>query len=115
MVVPANADVNKKLATSLVGLRMKVLGSWWDNSDSSGHQLHDGKIHFIDFEENENRIFQLQLDDVDEPDLYPMRYHAVLAYADECQAGGKKEVPKDGTFQHRKKHAQLEDAYNKRW
>ena len=26
----------------------------------------------------------LQLDDVDEPDLYPMRYDAVLKYADEC-------------------------------
>ena len=26
---------------------------------------------------------QLQLDDVDEPDLYPIRYDAVLKYADE--------------------------------
>ena len=27
----------------------------------------------------------------------------------------KKEVPNDGTAQHHKKHAQLEDAYNLRW
>ena len=27
----------------------------------------------------------------------------------------KKEVPKEGTAQHREKDAQLEDAYNKRW
>ena len=27
----------------------------------------------------------------------------------------KKEDPKTGTAQHRKKHAQLEDAYNARW
>ena len=27
----------------------------------------------------------------------------------------KKEVPKDGTAQHWKKHAQLKDAYNARW
>ena len=32
-----------------------------------------------------NRFFLLQLDDVDEPELYPMRYDAaVLDYADVC-------------------------------
>ena len=59
-------------------------GSWWHNSDSSGHQLHAGKIHSIDFQKSQNQNYwQLQLDDVDEPDLYPMRYDAVLKYADE--------------------------------
>ena len=53
MVVPANANVNIECATGLVvRLRMKVPGSWWDNNDSSGHQqLHDGKIHSINFEQ----------------------------------------------------------------
>ena len=89
VVVPANANanINKEWAIVLVGLRMKVSSlSWWDNnSDTSGslHQLHDGKIHSINFEENRNLIFQLQLDDVDEPDLHPMEYDAVRKYADE--------------------------------
>ena len=87
MAIPTNANVDKEWATSLVGLRMKVPGSWWDNSDSSGHQLHAGKIHSIDFQKSQNRnqtYWQLQLDNVDEPDLYPMRYDTVLKYADEC-------------------------------
>ena len=62
---------------------MKVPDSWWVHSGSSGNELHPGKIHSINFEQTKNRIFQLQLDDVDEPDLHPMRYDAVLAYADE--------------------------------
>ena len=92
MVIPTNAngnaDIDKEWATSLVGLRMKVSGSWWTNStgntSSSGIILHPGKIHSVDFQAHRNRFFLLQLDDVDEPELYPMRYDAVLAYADEC-------------------------------
>ena len=84
MVVPTNANVDKEWATTLVGLRMKVPGSWWDNTDSSGNHLHPGKIHSINFAQIENQNYwQLQLDDVDEPELYPMRYDAVVAYADE--------------------------------
>ena len=56
------------------------------DSCSSGIILHAGKIHCIDFEENKNRFFQLQLNDVNEPDLYPMRCDAALAYADERSA-----------------------------
>ena len=63
---------------------MKVPDSWWIHShnsgSSSGNHLHAGKIHFIDFEQNKNQNYwQLLLDNVDEPDLYPMRYDAVLA------------------------------------
>ena len=56
MVVLANANTHKKWATGLVRLTMKVPGSRWDNINSSGHQLHDRKIHYIDFEENRNQI-----------------------------------------------------------
>ena len=85
MAIPINANVEKEWATGLVGLRMKVPGSWWDKIDSSGHQLHTGKIHSINFEQTQNQNYwQLQLDDVvDELDLYPMKYYAVLKYADE--------------------------------
>ena len=39
----------------------------------------------MDFDQIKNQNYwQLQLDDVNEPDLYPMRYDVVLAYADEC-------------------------------
>ena len=83
MAVPTNANVDKEWATGLIGLRMEVPGFWCDNSDISGKHLHSGKIHLINFEENKNRIFQLQPDDVNEPDSCPMIYYAVLKYADE--------------------------------
>ena len=57
MVVPTNANVDKEWAsTGLVGLRMEVPGSWWDkNNNSSGnHGVHLGKIHSINFAQNEN-------------------------------------------------------------
>ena len=41
-----------------------------------------GKNHSIDFQKSQNQNYwKLQLDNVDEPDLYPMRYDAVLKYA----------------------------------
>ena len=81
MANPTNTNINKE---SLVGLRMRISGSWWDNCGSSGNELHPGKIHSINFDLFENQNYwQLQLDDVNEPDLYPMRYYAVLKYADE--------------------------------
>ena len=71
MVAPANA--NKEWATGLVRLRIEVPSSWWDNNnDSSGspHQLYEDKIHSVNFEQTQNQNYwQLQLDNVDEPDL----------------------------------------------
>ena len=75
MAIPLNFNVDKEWATGLVGLRMKVPDSWWvytgsstSNNDSSGNELHAGRIHSMDFEQTKNVIFKLQLDDVDEPD-----------------------------------------------
>ena len=88
MDIPTNANVDKEWATSLVGLRMNVPGSWWNNNTSdsgiNGIILHPGKIHSINFQQHRNQSFLLQLDDIDEPELYPMRYDAVVAFADEC-------------------------------
>ena len=84
MAIPTNANVHKEWATGLVGLRIKVPGSWWNNSDSTGHQRYAGKVHSIDFQQSQNQNYwQLQLDNVDESDLYPMRFDAALKYADE--------------------------------
>ena len=73
---------------ALVGLGMNVPGSWWNKSDNSRTVLHLLKIHSIDFDqiENQNYLRFQSLDNVDEPELYLMRYDAVLAYADECSS-----------------------------
>ena len=84
MGLHTNAKVNKEPTRSLVGLKIKVLDTWWNNSDSSGNILHPGRIHSIDFAQKKNQNYwQLQLDDVAEPELYHMRYTDVLAYADD--------------------------------
>ena len=77
MIILTNVDANKELATSLVGLRMKVSDSRWihsgKNGSSSGNHLHAERIHFIDFEQNKNKsqnYLQLHLDDVNGPELY---------------------------------------------
>ena len=57
MDILPNANVDKEGATGLVGLRMKVQGSWWDNSGDSVHQLHAGKIHSIDFRKSQNQNY----------------------------------------------------------
>eukprot|EP00532_Pseudo-nitzschia_australis_P014256 CAMPEP_0168278384 /NCGR_PEP_ID=MMETSP0141_2-20121125/19841_1 /TAXON_ID=44445 /ORGANISM="Pseudo-nitzschia australis, Strain 10249 10 AB" /LENGTH=56 /DNA_ID=CAMNT_0008221111 /DNA_START=21 /DNA_END=191 /DNA_ORIENTATION=- len=55
MGIPTNANVDKEWAPSLVGLRMNVSGSWWNNntSDSGINRiiLHPGKIHSVDFQQ----------------------------------------------------------------
>ena len=82
----ANAakNVDKEWAASLLGLRMQVPGFWW-HSDY-GNDLCPGRIHSVNFDDNGICFWLFQLDDPDyqdEDNLYPMRYDAVLAYADE--------------------------------
>ena len=57
--------------------------SWQNHSVRSGNHLYPGKNHFINFEQNQ-RHFQLQLDNLDEPELHPIRYETILPYADKC-------------------------------
>eukprot|EP00956_Cyclotella_meneghiniana_P043310 scaffold263758_cov139-Cyclotella_meneghiniana.AAC.1 len=59
---------------------MLVESSWWDGYDDS--ELNPGTISSVKFNDNAGRFFLLELDD--EPGAhYPMRYDAVLKYADE--------------------------------
>ena len=77
-------NVGKEWAASLLGLRMQVPGFWWHNS--WGNYLYPGWIDSVNFVDNGIRFWLYQLDDPDyqdEDNLYPMRYDAVLAYADE--------------------------------
>ena len=67
-----------------MGLRIQV----WNNrgnSISCETDLHPGKIHSINFEQSKKCCFQLQLDDADESESYPMVYDVALVYADECR------------------------------
>ena len=81
MTDPSNTiSVDREWAESLVGLRMLVESRWWDGYDDG--ELNPGTISAVDFDDSAGRFFLLELDD--EPGAhYPMRYDAVLKYADE--------------------------------
>ena len=72
-------SVSREWAESLIGLRMKVEGSWWDGWGDDG--LWPGTIVDIDFDDEAGRIFLFQCDG--DTERYHMRYDAVLHYADE--------------------------------
>ena len=81
MNVPSQSpSVDREWAASLVGLRMLVESCWWPAYDDS--ELNPGRIADVNFDDPAGRFFLLELDD--EPGAhYPMRYDAVLKYADE--------------------------------
>ena len=66
-------------AGSLKGLRMNVPDDWWDGF--TGHKLNGGVIARVDFGIDGNKYFQLELDG-ERGAYYPMRYDAVVRYAD---------------------------------
>jgi hypothetical protein len=72
--------VDQKWASSLVGLRLKVPEHWWNNC--SGNTLYAGQIADINFSSDAKCYFMLKLDSEENQNLYPMRYDAVLRYAD---------------------------------
>ena len=73
-------DIDREWAQSLVSLRMKVPDHWWDGC--TGRELYEGIIAAVNFDDHGDRFFQLELDE-EKGVLYPMRYDAVLHYADE--------------------------------
>ena len=81
MTEPSNTlSVDRDWAASLVGLRMLVESRWWDGYDDG--ELNPGRIAAVDFNDANGRFFMLEIDS--EPGAhYPMRYDAVLHYADE--------------------------------
>ena len=72
-------SVDREWAESLVGLRMKVEDCWWDGC--TGSELYPGAIVDVDFSDEAGRFFILHLDG--DEFTYPMRYDAVLYYANE--------------------------------
>ena len=74
--------IDQEWAESLIGLRVKVPEGWWDGA--SGSALFMGTIRSVDFNDTAERYFQFECDGDAVPGrLYPMRYDAVLHYADE--------------------------------
>jgi hypothetical protein len=72
---PMVAD--QKWASSLVGLRLKVPEHWWNGC--TGNTLYAGRISAINVSDHRQRYFTLEMDTGEE---YPVRYDAVLCYAD---------------------------------
>ena len=72
---PMVAD--QKWASSLVGLRLKVPEHWWNGC--TGNTLYAGRISAINVSDHRQRYFMLEMDTGEE---YPVRYDAVLRYAD---------------------------------
>ena len=74
--------IDEEWAETLVGIRMSIPENWWPGYN--GNELYLGRISSLDLDADGARYFQLELDD--EPGVYyPMRYDAVLHYADEGQ------------------------------
>eukprot|EP00956_Cyclotella_meneghiniana_P033551 scaffold96912_cov61-Cyclotella_meneghiniana.AAC.2 len=77
--VQVTVSVDQEWATSLIGLRMQVEERWWP--EYSGSDLCPGQIIDVKFDDDQERYWLLQLDGEDW--TYPMRYDAVVRYADE--------------------------------
>ena len=72
--------IDKEWAESLIGLRLKVPGSWWKD-EADKRRLFPCIVQQVDFEQDRRRYFQIKV--LEEGDtLYPMRYDAVAGYAD---------------------------------
>ena len=62
-----------------MGLRLKVPEHWWDGF--SGNTESKGRVAEVNFEDAAERFFMLEIDE-EEGSRYPIRYDAVLHYAD---------------------------------
>ena len=66
----------------LKGLMMRVPDNWWDGC--TGSQIYKGRIAAVDFADEVERYFMLELDDDNaKGEQYHMRYDDFLNYADE--------------------------------
>jgi hypothetical protein len=72
--------IDEEWASSLVGLQVKVPEYWWPGY--SGKKLCSGRISSIDMNNSAGTYFMFR---TDEGPFYPMRYDAVLKYADKEQ------------------------------
>ena len=69
--------IDQNWALSLVGLRLKIPEVWWNGC--TGNTLYAGRISAINVSDHRQRYFMLEMDTGEE---YPVRYDAVLRYAD---------------------------------
>ena len=72
--------IDEEWAATLVGLRMKVRGSFWNNCSTQEKKTFYGGI--IKEYNHDKRRWLIQFDNGDDEDSY-MRYDAVLKFADE--------------------------------
>ena len=79
-VLSKPVSIDPEWAASLVGLRMKVPKRWWDGC--TGNKLFHGEVTAIDFTDGAERYFKFRLDS-EKGSSYPMRYDAILHYADD--------------------------------
>ena len=72
--------IDQVWAESLVGLRLKVPGSWWHGEPRKRH-LFACKVAKVDFTKENRKYFQIDV--LEESGvLWPMRYDAVAGYVD---------------------------------
>ncbi len=72
--------IDKEWASSLVGLQLKVPGSWW-HGEPDKKRLFQCVVSQVDFDQPNRKYFQIKVIEEGES-LYPMRYDAVAGYAD---------------------------------
>ena len=77
--VPQYISIDQEWASSLVRIRMRVPAHWW--SGCSGNDESPGQIDGVNFSDDSQRYFLLDLDD-EKGAQYPMRYDAISLYAD---------------------------------
>ena len=77
-MAPAHSrPICPELGNTLVGLQMSVPQHWW--LGMSGNNLHQSSID--SFLEDQN-LWLLKMDDINEQELYHLQWDALLAYTD---------------------------------
>ena len=54
-------SIGKEWATKIIGIRMRVPDNWWDRC--TGIQIYEGRIVAVDFVDEAEQYFMLDLDD----------------------------------------------------
>jgi hypothetical protein len=73
-------SIDREWAESLVGLRLKVPGSWW-HGEQNKKKLFPCKVAQVDFSQTQRRYFRVEvLEELGT--LYSFRYDAIAGYVD---------------------------------
>ena len=59
-VISIPISVDEEWSATLIGLRMRVPDNWWDVW--TGSQLYEGQIAAVDFDDEAEQYFMLELD-----------------------------------------------------